>query len=140
VADEDIIVDAILCFDGYRSIDKWSLDDTIWKNALDYWYRRIGITRFYEYYEDMVRVTRGYPHINFRYTVAPTTDVPSAGIIPIKATLDMIKEEIEIGYRDGLAAVENAKKSEKKSNHASALNNLRKLAMTDAGGRAISDL
>ena len=53
----------------------------------------------------MVRVTRGYPHINFRYTVAPTTDVPSAGIIPIKATKEMIVEEIGIGYRDGLKAV-----------------------------------
>ena len=57
----------------------------------------------------MVRVTRGFPHINFRYTVAPTSDVPSAGLIPIKATKEMITEEIGIGYRDGLRAVHEAK-------------------------------
>ena len=140
MADKDIIVDAILCFDGYRNIEAWTLSDTIWKNALDYWYRRIAITRYYEYYEDMVRVTRGYPHINFRYTVAPTTDVPSAGMIPIHATKDMITEEIEIGHRDGLKAINDAIKSGQKSNHESALKELRKLAMTDAGSRQISEL
>merc|ERR1712083_769070 len=91
----------------------------IWKNALDYWYRRTSITHYYEYYEDMVRVTRGFPHVNFRYTVAPTTDVPEAGLVPIKATKEMIVEEIGIGYRDGLQAVLEAKQANSKnvSNH-----------------------
>ena len=111
VADEDIIVDAILCFSGYHTIEKWNLADTVWKNALDYWYRRTSITQYYEYYEDMVRVTRGFPHINFRYTVAPMTDVPSAGLVPIRATQEMIREEIDIGYRDGLRAVLEARKN-----------------------------
>ena len=43
VADEDIIVDAILCFGEHFEMPQWKLDDTVWKNALDYWYRKTHI-------------------------------------------------------------------------------------------------
>ena len=90
----------------------------------------------------MVRVTRGFPHINFRYTVAPTSDVPSAGIIPIKATKEMITEEIGIGYRDGLRAVHEAKRAHnrKLSNHDITMERLHTLAKTDADDRPLTDL
>ena len=142
VADEDIIVDAILCFSGYHVMDKWNLVDTVWKNALDYWYRRTSITHYYEYYEDMVRVTRGFPHVNFRYTVAPTTDVPEAGLVPIKATQEMIVEEIGIGYRDGLQAVLDARQANSKnvSNHDLTMERLHTLATTDANERPLTNL
>jgi hypothetical protein len=59
-------------------------------------------------YEDMLRVTRGYPKVNFRHTVAPSTEMAAKGFIPISATHEMIKEEIAIGYRDGLKALNDA--------------------------------
>ena len=43
VADKDIIVDAILCFGEHFEMPQWKLDDTVWKNALDYWYRKTHI-------------------------------------------------------------------------------------------------
>jgi len=43
VEDKDIIVDAILCFSSHYDMPKWNLEDTTWKNALDYWYRKSSI-------------------------------------------------------------------------------------------------
>ena len=90
----------------------------------------------------MVRVTRGFPHINFRYTVAPTSDVPSGGLIPINATKETIAEEIGIGYRDGLRAVHEAKRAHnrKLSNHDITMERLHNLAKTDADDRPLTDL
>jgi len=76
----------------------------------------------------MVRVTRGYPHVNFRYTVAPLSTVPSAGFIPVNGSFESMKEEMGIGHRDGLKAIKDAKKSGINSNLQSTLDNLKKLS------------
>ena len=76
----------------------------------------------------MVRVTRGYPHVNFRYTVAPLTTVPSAGFIPVHGTIESMKEEMGIGHRDGLKAINDAKKSGINSNLQSTLAEMKKHA------------
>ena len=75
--------------------------DAEWKNAFNYWRRRKEITDYYAYYEDVLRLTRGYPHVNFRHVVAPSVQVPESGFIPIFATKEMLAEEIKIGYADG---------------------------------------
>jgi len=53
----------------------------------------------------MYRMTRGYPHINFRHVVAPRQDVPSYGFVPLFAKAEDIKKEINIGYEDGYQAI-----------------------------------
>lgn len=60
--------------------------DTLWKNAMDMYYRRDNIADFYVDYEDMLRVTRANPHVKYRYTVAPSEMPPISGLIPISAT------------------------------------------------------
>ena len=64
----------------------------------------------------MTRVTRGYPHVNFRYTVAPSVALPTGGFIPIYGSRESVIEHIEIGTRDGKQAIEDAKNSGKNSN------------------------
>ena len=69
---EDIIVDVLLCFSSVVEIESWKMEDTMWKDAFSYYNRRNEVSSFYSNYEDMLRVTRGYPNVHFRYTVAPT--------------------------------------------------------------------
>lgn len=98
-------MDAILCFGDNFEMPQWTLEDTVWKNALDYWYRKSHISNYYSLYEDMTRVTRGYPHVNFRYTIAPSVELPTAGILPIYGSQEGIQKHIEIGKADGHKAI-----------------------------------
>ena len=49
-------------------------------------------------------MTRGYHDVQFRLAIQPSVDL-TVGLIPIKATIDDIRKEMEIGYKDGLKAV-----------------------------------
>ena len=108
----------VLCFDEVVNIKKWNTEDISWKNAYDFWNRRIDISNYYGWYEDVLRITRGYPNIHFRHVVAPTTQVPSSGIVPIFATTEQLKTEMDIGYKDGYRVIryvqENDSMSSKK--------------------------
>jgi len=84
------------------------MSDTMWKDAFSYYSRRNEVSNFYSNYEDMLRVTRGYPNVHFRYTVAPTQEVPSSGLVPISASNEDIRKEIDIGYQDGLRAIRDS--------------------------------
>ena len=46
-------------------------------------------SEYYWYFEDVLRVIRGYPHINFRYIVAPTDVLPNE-FFPITSTKEAI--------------------------------------------------
>ena len=63
VPDEHIIVDIVLCFSSVINLPSWQKDNVQWKNAYNFWNRRIEITDYYAYYEDVLRLTRGYPNI-----------------------------------------------------------------------------
>ena len=91
------------------NLPNWDLDNVEWKNAYNFWNRRIDITDYYAYYEDVVRMTRGYPNVNFRHIVAPSVQVPESGFIPINATKEMLAEEIKIGYADGERVIKEVK-------------------------------
>ena len=61
----------------------------------------------------MLRVTRDNSHVNYRYTVAPS-ELPYLNAIPkISVTREEVIAEIEIGYRDGIRAIEAAKNKQK---------------------------
>ena len=85
----------------------------------------------------MVRVTRGYPHIEFRYTVAPSEELPSAGFMPIYGSVESVTKHIEIGYRDGKKAIEDAKESGSNSNLKQTMSQLKKLA--EGKGQKVSE-
>lgn len=84
------------------------MTDSIFKDAKDFYERRAEISDFYANYEDMLRVTRGYPKVYFRYAVAPSLDSPAKSAIPIFATHEEVAGEIKNGYNDGLRAMRDA--------------------------------
>jgi predicted acylesterase/phospholipase RssA len=84
--DEDIIVDIVLCFDQPVKIPEWTPEEAKWKNAYQFYERKSAFRDYYFwYYEDVIRVIRGYPHIKFRYLVTPSQTLPSE-YFPIFAT------------------------------------------------------
>ena len=55
------------------SIPEWTKEEAKWKNAYEFSQRKTDIRDYYFwYYEDVIRVIRGYPHIKFRYIVTPS--------------------------------------------------------------------
>ena len=70
-ADEDIIIDAILCFDKVIKVPEWHLREIKYKNAWDMFARHTQLKEFYYYFEDIIRVVRGYPKVNFRHLISP---------------------------------------------------------------------
>jgi len=106
--DENIIVDVILCFSSVVDYEDWTLADSIFKDARNFYERRAQISDFYSAYEDLLRITRGYPKVDFRYAVAPTLPSPSKAFVPIFATHEEVEQEIKNGYYDGLRAIRDA--------------------------------
>ena len=88
----------LLC--GYKAyVDPWSAlnsanEDNTYKGSTDFHDRQFQISRYYEMYEDLLRMTRGYPNIEMRYIVAPEEDPPNMSDIPIFATQEELIEEV----------------------------------------------
>jgi hypothetical protein len=55
--------------------------------------RTTEIDNYYFYYEDVLRVRRGFPDVNFRHVVAPSRPMWDAGLVPIFATEEGIEFE-----------------------------------------------
>ena len=84
--EEDIIIDMILIFSQPEQMEKWTYAESMNKNSFDFSQRKEYLKDFYyNYYDDVVRVMKGFPHINFRYIVTPTI-VINSDYMPIKST------------------------------------------------------
>ena len=97
--DEDMIVDVVMCFDKVVKVDPWDMKDAKYKNAYELYKRHEAFRDFYYYYEDVTRVVRGYPKVNFRHLVSPSTDL-GGGYIPIFDGVDVAIGYIGKGYED----------------------------------------
>ena len=71
----------------------WSTDNMSKLDAYTMYKRTLEIENYYFYYEDVLRVRRGYPDINFRHVVAPSRPMWNAGFVPIFATEEGIEFE-----------------------------------------------
>ena len=65
-SDEDIILDVLLC--GFKAyVDPWSAlnqdEESTYKGSMDFLDRQYQLSRYYEMFEDLLRMTRGYPNI-----------------------------------------------------------------------------
>jgi len=47
-------------------------------------------------------MTRGFHDVNFRLLVIPSEPLAAGGMIPISATKEDIRAEIDLGRKDGL--------------------------------------
>ena len=61
--DEHIIVDLILCFDKVVEVKEWTLRDAKYESAWGIFQRRNEFSDFYYYYEEVIRVVRGFPNV-----------------------------------------------------------------------------
>lgn len=84
-ADEDIIVDAILCYGSIQHIDEWEIGENMrWKNAGNFYSRRKDITSTAMNTEDYQRLIRGYHNVDFRFAFKPSKNLTS-GFVAVKA-------------------------------------------------------
>ena len=75
--DEDIIIDVILCFGQVARVDQWKMKEIKYKNAFEMYKRTADLKDFYYYFEDILRVVRGYPNVQFRHLISPLEDLDS---------------------------------------------------------------
>jgi predicted acylesterase/phospholipase RssA len=72
-ADTEVVVDVVL-----TSRKTLKAVDASNYNALQMLFRYLEIARYYRIMADLLRAQFAYPHINFRYIVSPTSDLPSS--------------------------------------------------------------
>lgn len=70
--DDEIEIDVILCYGDEYTIPKWKKDDLKYKTSWDMYKRKESIKNMYSYLDDYNRIMLGYPHVKFRYIVAPS--------------------------------------------------------------------
>ena len=88
-----------------------------WKTAFDFYNRRKEIHDYTRHQEDLFRMIRGFPDVNFRMVVEPLEHLTEKGAMPINATKeDLIKEQIQ-GAEAGLKAFSDFKASGDISNN-----------------------
>lgn len=102
-------MDIILCFYDRIDIPEWTSEDLIWKSAYHYWTRKKEIGNYYAYYEDIVRMTRGYPHVKFRYVISPSETTPTSANaflgISLSASQEQLVDEMNLGFKDAYKAI-----------------------------------
>ena len=68
--------------------------------------RYLEIHRYYSNKDGLLRAQLAYPNVNFRYSVAPSGDMPWT-MYPLNMTQDMVDQIWQLGVTDGQAAVNN---------------------------------
>jgi len=110
--DADIIIDVILCYSSPVKIKSWDdKSQSRWKTALDFYQRRKEIRKYWKTSEELQRMMRGFPDVHFRLIVEPGEKLIQHGALPINAKKEDTRNEIEIGKRAGIKAVEDLKAS-----------------------------
>ena len=73
-------------------MDEWSLTEAKYKNAYDIYSRKKLLEYYYYWYlEDILRIVKGFPNVNFRHLVLPDQDL-GGGYIPIFDGIDVSKD------------------------------------------------
>lgn len=94
---EDIIVDIIMC-QAYRiDMEEWTERESKFFNAWQLWNRKEFLKYYYSYYEDVTRVVRAFPEVQFRHLISPRQNIET-DFIPMFDTREQIKGFFDIGY------------------------------------------
>ena len=88
-----------MCFDSKTEVEQWTIEEARWKTGNQMFQRKEDFNTYYYYYEDILRVIRGYPDVQFRFVVTPSSDLPSS-FFPIYATQEEIKYQMKLGEED----------------------------------------
>ena len=98
--DEHIILDMILCFDKVVEVETWDLKNSKYQSAHGFYKRRDAFTNFYYYYEEVIRVMRGFPNVQFRHLLSPRGPL-GGSYIPIFDGVKEVDFLIKRGLEDG---------------------------------------
>jgi predicted patatin/cPLA2 family phospholipase len=102
-ADEDIIVDWILC-----AIDeKLTKDEVTHSKTIGIALRAKNLHDFFGARNDVDRTLTMYPDVNFRYIIGPSETLSVNFLIPLDFSRAHLDKSIAIGKKDAKAAVEN---------------------------------
>jgi len=52
-----------MCFDSKTEVEKWTIEEARWKTGNQMFQRKEDFNTYYYYYEDILRVIRGYPDV-----------------------------------------------------------------------------
>jgi len=100
-SDKEIYVDVVL--DDYTAaLSPVNADDD---SAFSILSRALSIMNYYSSINLLIQAEDEFPDINFRYTVAPSQELPTA-TLPLGFKHDEILQMIAIGQKDGLAAIQ----------------------------------
>ena len=93
-------MDLIACFAKVAEIDEWSLTQAKYKNAYNI-YSRKELFEFYYYWylEDILRIVKGFPKVNFRHLIMPT-EALGGSTIPVFDGIEENLRLLEFGERD----------------------------------------
>ena len=80
--DEHIIVDMIQCHNNVEVIEPWDVESAKFQSAYDFNSRRDSFTHFYWFYEEVLRVIRGFPKVQFRHLLTPKGPL-GGSLVPI---------------------------------------------------------
>jgi hypothetical protein len=84
------------------TISKWTVKEVVFQSLSKYGARNVEIGTFYDTYEDILSVVRGYPLVDYRYIVSPIEDLPAGGLVPISSTSKEMDLRISIGVKSAI--------------------------------------
>lgn len=100
--DSDIIVDIILCYNNAVEIKQYSLAEAKYMNSYQLLVRKSELQKFYGIYEDITRVVRGFPKVNFRHLIAPSENLGATFVFDGP---EKINEMMTKGHRDATESI-----------------------------------
>ena len=93
-------MDVIACFDSVAVIKEWTLTEAKFKNAYDIYTRKSVFEYYYLWYlEDILRIVKGFPEVNFRHLVLPDEKLVSS-YIPIFDDIEVNFDLLAQGEED----------------------------------------
>jgi hypothetical protein len=72
-----------MCNDHLTEVDQLTFKDIKYSNAYDIKKRSADYKDFLYFYEEIIRVIRGYPKVHFRYLISPLSKLGAGDFIPI---------------------------------------------------------
>jgi hypothetical protein len=98
-ADKDIIIDII--FLTFKALPKFQLGNA---KTFNITMRAFELKRYTKSQSDYVFSRDDYPDVNYRYVVAPSQPLASE-LIPLDMNHEKIMQNLDLGVKDGLAAI-----------------------------------
>lgn len=103
-SDENITIDMLL--DQDKPVEMTGFQNKKYFNAHHIYKRQSDFKTYYDVMNDVLPIVEQNPEINYRYIISPTEPLPGSAI-PIWVNPQDLNKTYEIGYNDGIKAMNN---------------------------------